>query len=80
MPAHDRFRVVLGEMRAQAGDRRDESGARFVEKALEAEERHLRPLREFGRFPWRNRWLGRESTEAERRWLEEGGDRFGTGG
>ncbi len=33
----------------------------------------------FGRFPHRNRALGRESTDAERRFLDDGGPTFGQG-
>lgn len=34
-------------------------------------ERHLVCVRELGRFPGRNGALGRESTEAELKWLEK---------
>jgi len=34
---------------------------------------HQEIIRQFGRFPFRNAALGRESTEAERAFLEEGG-------
>lgn len=34
-------------------------------------ERHLVCVRELGRFPGRNVALGRESTEAELKWLEK---------
>lgn len=78
VPDHEMLRVDLGEMRERAQRNGDEMGMKFVEKAMGSEEKHFGPLKEFGRFPWRNRWLGRESTEAEKRWLE-GGQRFGTG-
>lgn len=38
---------------------------------------HCDIIRQFGRFPHRNRALGRQSTEAELEWLAEGGQRFG---
>ncbi|KAL9616509.1 MAG: hypothetical protein Q9160_008625 [Pyrenula sp. 1 TL-2023] len=76
---HERYCSVLEEMLGHAKDMGDEIGVRFVEKAIGVEQRHLKPLKEFGRFPWRSKWVGRESTQAERMWLEEGGDRFGTG-
>ncbi|MBB3712533.1 uncharacterized protein (DUF924 family) [Limimaricola variabilis] len=34
---------------------------------------HRKVIREFGRFPFRNAALGRETTDAEREWLEAGG-------
>ena len=45
---------------------------RFVDYAL----RHQRVIERFGRFPHRNPALAREPTEAEHRYLAEGGDRF----
>ena len=76
---HEMLHALLRGMLERARSRGDASGATFVERATGFAERHWNPLREFGRFPWRNRWLGRESTEVETRWLESGGDRFGTG-
>jgi len=38
--------------------------------------RHLAVIERFGRFPHRNEVLGRESTDAERASLEDGGDSF----
>ena len=75
---HEALRAALREMLHQAQGRGDEAGVKFLEQTMGFEERHYGPLSEFGRYPWRNQWLGRESTEAERRWLEEGGDKFGT--
>ena len=34
---------------------------------------HRKVIREFGRFPFRNAALGRETTDAEREWLDAGG-------
>ncbi len=34
---------------------------------------HREVIREFGRFPFRNDALGRQTTEAEKGWLEQGG-------
>lgn len=39
--------------------------------------RHHDIIRRFGRFPHRNRYLGREDTDSERAYLSEGGARFG---
>lgn len=57
--------------------------ARFPEREKEfAESReyarqHWEIIRRFGRFPHRNRILGRPSTAEEERFLQEGGPRFG---
>ena len=44
-----------------------------AEKGLESTRRHLRVVERFGRFPSRNKVLGRESTGEERSFLEEQG-------
>ena len=76
---HKTFCTRLEAMLAQAEKRKDEMGVNFLEKALYYEYKHLDPLRKFGRFPWRNKWLGRPNTKAEQEWLDKGGDTFGTG-
>ncbi|KAJ6261698.1 hypothetical protein Dda_2496 [Drechslerella dactyloides] len=41
---------------------------------------HTDIIEKFGRYPYRNEYLGRESTDEEKKWLEDGGPRFGVGG
>jgi len=43
----------------------------YAQKGLDSTVKHLRVIERFGRFPSRNGVLGRESTEEERRFLEE---------
>jgi uncharacterized protein (DUF924 family) len=45
--------------------------------ALRSAENHRKIIEQFGRFPYRNRTLGRASTPAEVRWLRAGGESFG---
>jgi uncharacterized protein (DUF924 family) len=45
--------------------------------ALRSAENHHEIIERFGRFPHRNRALGRESTPAELEWLRAGGSSFG---
>ena len=45
--------------------------------ASRSAENHRAIIERFGRFPYRNRVLGRESTAAEEAWLRKGGERFG---
>jgi uncharacterized protein (DUF924 family) len=45
--------------------------------ASRSAENHRAIIERFGRFPYRNRVLGRESTAAEEEWLRKGGERFG---
>jgi uncharacterized protein (DUF924 family) len=44
--------------------------------ALRSAENHRAIIEQFGRFPHRNRALGRESTPEEEQWLAIGGDSF----
>ncbi|HLJ38904.1 MAG TPA: DUF924 family protein [Steroidobacteraceae bacterium] len=46
-------------------------------QALSSAETHRAIIERFGRFPHRNRALGRPSSAEEERWLEENGERFG---
>jgi uncharacterized protein (DUF924 family) len=47
------------------------------ESSLEAAQTHKSIVERFGRFPHRNRALGRVSTAAEEAWLRANGDRMG---
>jgi len=49
----------------------------FCEYSLKYAVAHRDIVAKFGRFPHRNRALGRANTEAEREWLESGEDSFG---
>lgn len=51
----------------------------FARDSYEHAALHRDIVERFGRFPHRNELLGRSSTEAERRYLEDGGHRFGQG-
>ncbi len=55
-----------------AGEARDEFRD-FAKNTLDYAHQHLDVIRQFGRFPHRNASVGRESTEAEKEWLAEGG-------
>ncbi|MAN45479.1 MAG: DUF924 domain-containing protein [Alphaproteobacteria bacterium] len=45
----------------------------FAKSTLDYAEAHKKVIEQFGRFPHRNKALGRESTEEEKEWLAEGG-------
>jgi uncharacterized protein (DUF924 family) len=47
------------------------------EESLESAEKHRAVIREFGRFPHRNRILGRNSTPDEEAYLQKSAERFG---
>jgi uncharacterized protein (DUF924 family) len=48
----------------------------MMRRGMESAWKHYVIVERFGRFPHRNEVLGRESTEEERKFLEEGGDTF----
>lgn len=74
---HDEeYAPALNRMLGDAERRGDESGVKFARQAMEVEERHVGPLRRFGRYPWRSEALGRESSEEEKKWLDEHGGKF----
>jgi uncharacterized protein (DUF924 family) len=50
---------------------------RTFEATLRSAENHRSIVERFGRFPYRNRLLGRADTSAELDWLHAGGERFG---
>lgn len=45
----------------------------LIESTLQYAKAHKDVIDQFGRFPHRNQALGRESTDAEKEWLAEGG-------
>jgi uncharacterized protein (DUF924 family) len=49
----------------------------ILASALRSAENHRLIIERFGRFPHRNRALGRVSTPAELDWLRAGGESFG---
>ena len=49
----------------------------LFEESLESARSHRELIKQFGRFPHRNRVLGRASTAAEEIWLRANPDRFG---
>ncbi|OYW89003.1 MAG: hypothetical protein B7Z22_01150 [Hyphomonas sp. 32-62-5] len=55
-----------------AGEARDEFRD-FAKNTLDYAHQHLDVIRQFGRFPHRNAAVARESREAEKEWLAEGG-------
>ena len=63
----------FGEMAETAEEEWQESMNGYLQYAVD----HRDIVKEFGRFPHRNEVLGRESTEAELKYLESGGKRFG---
>lgn len=71
-----RFEALLEEYRADSD--RTEAGERMVLSSLDYARRHRAIIERFGRYPYRNAVLGRESTADEERWLnDDQAERFG---
>lgn len=76
--AHDFFDEIMGEYSKEVVSLEGHSASKMIVKEeLRAEREHRAILDKFGRYPHRNRALGRESTAEERRFLAEGGATFG---
>jgi uncharacterized protein (DUF924 family) len=72
MDDQDRAVGLFEELAAQAQPEHKESFDGFLDFAV----RHRDVIRRFGRFPHRNRILGRESTEEERAFLQQKASSF----
>jgi len=75
---HQLLEQTLEVLKLKLKTKGDDAGAQAVGQVVSFDEKHLDLLQKFGRYPYRNHWLGRETTDEERKWLEEGGERFGS--
>jgi uncharacterized protein (DUF924 family) len=75
---HDLFTEKMADLKARLEEKGDQRAVECAETSLTFEKKHADIIRKFGRYPHRNRWLGRKTTEAERKWSEAGGDSFAT--
>jgi uncharacterized protein (DUF924 family) len=72
---HKLFDEIVGEIDREVID--DEGGKRYLENFKGQEKRHRTIVDKFGRYPHRNRFLERKSTEEEERYMKDGGATFG---
>jgi uncharacterized protein (DUF924 family) len=71
---------LLDDCKADVQAKGDEEAAKTIDLHHTFEAKHADIIEKFGRFPHRNDCLGRESTQEEKRYLEDGGERFGVVG
>lgn len=76
LPSHDLWSQLVEEERKAIVSAGEQEALGFLEKSVEAEEKHVDLLRRFGRYPHRNGLVGRQTTAQEAEWLREG-DTFG---
>lgn len=70
----------IKEAMEEQGDEEGLKGlAMLEEKGGESGKQHAEILEKFGRYPYRNAAMGRETTAEEKKWIEEGGPTFGAG-
>jgi uncharacterized protein (DUF924 family) len=75
---HVLFNSLMASLREDMAKQGDTAAGEHLAHQVDFEKRHVKIIEQFGRYPYRNKVLGRETTEEERKWLEEGGDHFGT--
>lgn len=69
---------LVTEVRDDAVKRDDKPSIDFSNMGLEYAKKHKDIIEQFDRFPYRNKWLGRATTDEEQRWIDGGGDTFGS--
>jgi uncharacterized protein (DUF924 family) len=74
---HRLFSQSVEELKSEMQSIGDDKAAEYVDQTLSFEKTHSDILEKFGRYPHRNKWLGRETTAEEHKWLESG-EKFGT--
>lgn len=76
LPSHDKWAQIVKTDRLETEALGDKEALGFVEKSVEAEEKHVDLLRRFGRYPHRNEFVDRSTTVEEEEYLKDG-DTFG---
>ena len=71
---------LMASLKEDVGKQGDTAAVEHIENQVDFEKTHVTIIEQFGRYPYRNEVLGRETTEEERKWMEEGGDHFGSSG
>jgi uncharacterized protein (DUF924 family) len=78
LEAHDYIDEILSDVGAELEILEGHKGSKmFLDGQWKAEKDHRDILNRFGRYPHRNSALGRQSTDEEKKFLEEGGATFG---
>ncbi|KAL8761147.1 MAG: hypothetical protein Q9184_002701 [Pyrenodesmia sp. 2 TL-2023] len=75
---HELLREKVAAVQARMELKNDPQALAYVENFKNFESMHRRLIERFGRYPHRNRELGREETEEEKAYLKDGGETFGT--
>jgi len=71
-------KLVAEEMSNEAKEIGDQASSWFLNNSIKFGRTHRDILEMFGRYPYRNRWVDRETTKEEKEWIEKGGETFGS--
>lgn len=74
---HDVMSAGIKQLKHEAITREDQPAQKFLEVFQQSEKSHRDTVEKFGRYPYRNDWLRRDTTKLEKEWLETGGQTFG---
>ncbi|KAL2070294.1 hypothetical protein VTL71DRAFT_13320 [Oculimacula yallundae] len=70
----DLFQELMEDFRAEMEGRGDGPAMEYLVLVIEGAKKHAFDVRNFGRFPHRNEYLGRVTTEEERVFMDNGGN------
>lgn len=76
MDDHATFESMAMDTRTTAEAKGDKAAVEKVDQLMGFEKKHKEILEQFGRYPYRNDVCGRQTTEEERRWLDEDAETF----
>ena len=68
--SHGMFEQITKRWRNDVAEANDTEAVDFIATVLGFEEKHMEPLRKFGRYPHRNEAMGRQSTKEETEYLK----------
>jgi len=74
---HDTWKSLADEIREIAVEQKQEPVTAFLDNGLKFGKKHRDIVEQFGRYPYRNGVMNRNTTQAEKEWLENGGETFG---
>ena len=74
---HDFLSKKLEDLKKRMDEKGDQEAADYVKNTMGFEQRHRVILERFSRYPHRNKVMGREHTNEEEKYMNEGGESFG---
>jgi uncharacterized protein (DUF924 family) len=77
---HERLVQYIEECTADVREKGDDEAVKYLERMRMFGQTHKEIVDRFGRYPYRNKFLGRQSTAEEEAWIKEGGNTFGVAG